>query len=52
MSHNLPNRREFLSVCTRIGVSSSFFVGALYAMASKESDPIITAELIDQVGFC
>ncbi|MBV8968019.1 MAG: amidase [Verrucomicrobia bacterium] len=50
MSHNLSSRREFLSVCTRIGVSSSFFAGALCAMASQEPDPTITPELIDQAA--
>jgi hypothetical protein len=48
MPDNFPNRREFLSFCTRVGVSSSFFAGALHAMASKEPDPTITPELIDQ----
>ena len=43
-------RREFLLICAAVGVVSSFFVGALYALAATKREPKITGETIDEAA--
>jgi len=44
------SRREFLLICTAVGVVSSFFAGALYALAATKREQRITGETIDEAG--
>ncbi len=46
----IPSRREFLTICGGVGVVSSFFVGALYALAAASPSEPISAEIIDQAA--
>jgi Asp-tRNA(Asn)/Glu-tRNA(Gln) amidotransferase A subunit family amidase len=47
---SMPNRREFLTICGGVGVVSSFFVGALYALAAASPSEPIGPEIIDQAA--
>jgi Asp-tRNA(Asn)/Glu-tRNA(Gln) amidotransferase A subunit family amidase len=47
---SMPSRREFLTICGGIGVVSSFFVGALYALAATSPNEPISPEIIDQAA--
>jgi Asp-tRNA(Asn)/Glu-tRNA(Gln) amidotransferase A subunit family amidase len=47
---SLPSRREFLTICGGIGVVSSFFVGALYALAAAPPNQPVTSQMIDQAA--
>jgi hypothetical protein len=47
---SLPSRREFLTICGGIGVVSSFFVGALYALAATTRSEPISPDIIDQAA--
>ncbi len=44
------SRREFLLICTAVGVVSSFFAGALYALAATKREQRITGETIDEAA--
>jgi Asp-tRNA(Asn)/Glu-tRNA(Gln) amidotransferase A subunit family amidase len=45
-----PSRREFLTICGGVGIVSSFFMGALYALASATPTKPVTSETIDQAA--
>src|ERR1700755_1599285 len=51
------NRRAFLAACAGIGVTSNFFAGALYALASQDAQASenptfkIDATMIDEAAF-
>ena len=51
------NRRAFLAACAGIGVTSNFFAGALYALASQNAQASenptfkIDAIMIDEAAF-
>ena len=51
------NRRAFLAACAGIGVTSNFFAGALYALASQNGQPSenptfkIDDTMIDEAAF-
>jgi Asp-tRNA(Asn)/Glu-tRNA(Gln) amidotransferase A subunit family amidase len=47
---SIPSRREFLTICGGAGIASSFFVGALYALAAATSNRPVTPEIIDQAA--
>jgi Asp-tRNA(Asn)/Glu-tRNA(Gln) amidotransferase A subunit family amidase len=47
---SLPTRREFLTVCGGVGIISSFFTGALYALAAASPNRPVTPEIIDQAA--
>jgi Asp-tRNA(Asn)/Glu-tRNA(Gln) amidotransferase A subunit family amidase len=47
---SIPSRREFLTICGGIGIASSFFVGALYALAAASPSQPVTPEIIDQAA--
>ena len=44
------SRRQFLMICTAVGVASGFFAGALYALAATKRDEKITADMIDEAA--
>ena len=44
------SRREFLLICTAVGVVSSFFAGALCALAATKREQRITGETIDEAA--
>jgi len=44
------SRRDFLLICTAVGVVSSFFAGALYALAATKREQRITGETIDEAA--
>jgi Amidase len=46
---SIQSRREFLSICGGAGIASSFFAGALYALAAAPKKTI-TPEMIDQAA--
>jgi Asp-tRNA(Asn)/Glu-tRNA(Gln) amidotransferase A subunit family amidase len=46
----MPSRREFIAVCGGAGIVSSFFVGALYALAAADPKNPITPETIDRAA--
>jgi Asp-tRNA(Asn)/Glu-tRNA(Gln) amidotransferase A subunit family amidase len=47
---SMPSRREFLTICGGVGIVSSFFVGALHALAAADPKNPITSEMIDQAA--
>jgi len=47
---SLPSRREFLTICGGVGIVSSFFVGALYALSATSPSEPISPEIIDQAA--
>ena len=47
---SVPSRREFLTICGGVGIISSFFVGALYALAAATPSKPVTPEIIDQAA--
>lgn len=47
---SIPSRREFLTICGSAGIASSFFIGALYALAAATPNKPVTAEIIDQAA--
>jgi Asp-tRNA(Asn)/Glu-tRNA(Gln) amidotransferase A subunit family amidase len=47
---SIPSRREFLMICGGVGIISSFFVGALYALAAPTPSKPVTPEIIDQAA--
>lgn len=49
-SSSVPSRREFLTICGSVGIASSFFVGALSALAAVDPKSPITSEMIDQAA--
>src|SRR5260370_1662446 len=46
----IPSWREFLTICGGVGMISSFFVGALYALAAASPNQPVTSEIIDQAA--
>ena len=46
----MPSRREFLTICGGVGIVSSFFVGALYALAATSPSEPFSPEIIDQAA--
>ena len=44
------SRREFLLICAAVGVVSSFFTGALCALAATKREQRITGETIDEAA--
>ena len=44
------SRREFLLICTAVGIVSSFFAGALYALAATKREQRVTGETIDEAA--
>jgi hypothetical protein len=44
------SRREFLRICTAVGIVSSFFAGALYALAATKREQRVTGETIDEAA--
>src|SRR5271166_5327582 len=44
------SRREFLLICAAVGVVSSFFAGALCALAATKREQRITGETIDEAA--
>jgi Asp-tRNA(Asn)/Glu-tRNA(Gln) amidotransferase A subunit family amidase len=47
---SMPSRREFLTICGGVGIVSSFFVGALYALATTSASEPISPDIIDQAA--
>jgi Asp-tRNA(Asn)/Glu-tRNA(Gln) amidotransferase A subunit family amidase len=47
---SIQSRREFLTICGGAGIASSFFAGALYALAAAIPKKTITPEMIDQAA--
>jgi hypothetical protein len=47
---SMSSRREFLTICGGVGIVSSFFVGALYALATTSASEPISPEIIDQAA--
>jgi hypothetical protein len=47
---SLPSRREFLTICGGAGIISSFFVGALYALAAASPSQPVTPDIIDRAA--
>jgi Asp-tRNA(Asn)/Glu-tRNA(Gln) amidotransferase A subunit family amidase len=45
------NRRAFIAACAGIGVTSNFFAGALYALASQNPTLQIDDTMIDEAAF-
>ena len=45
------SRRTFLAACAAIGATSSFFAGALYALAANKGELEIDDAMIDQAAF-
>jgi Asp-tRNA(Asn)/Glu-tRNA(Gln) amidotransferase A subunit family amidase len=45
------SRRTFLAVCAGIGAASSFFAGALYALAASKAELAIDDAMIDEAAF-
>ncbi len=50
LASSIPSRREFLTICGGVGIISSFFVGALYALAAASPNQPVTSEIIDQAA--
>jgi len=49
----MPSRREFLTICGGVGIASSFFVGALYALsATSPSEPNALQPLANLFAEC
>jgi hypothetical protein len=48
--HSTQSRREFLSICSAAGIVSTFFVGAVYALAAASLKKRVTPEMIDQAA--
>jgi hypothetical protein len=44
------SRRQFLMICTAVGVASGFFAGALYALAATKRDEKVTGDMIDEAA--
>jgi Asp-tRNA(Asn)/Glu-tRNA(Gln) amidotransferase A subunit family amidase len=44
------SRREFLTFCSAVGVSSTFFAGTLFALTAAGPEEKLTVEMIDQAA--
>jgi Asp-tRNA(Asn)/Glu-tRNA(Gln) amidotransferase A subunit family amidase len=44
------SRREFLTICSAVGVGSTFFAASLLALASEKPEEKVTAEMINQAA--
>jgi Asp-tRNA(Asn)/Glu-tRNA(Gln) amidotransferase A subunit family amidase len=48
--HSAQSRRQFLSICSAAGIGSTFFVGAVYALAAATPEKKITPGMIDHAA--
>jgi hypothetical protein len=47
---SIQSRRKFLTICGGAGIASTFFAGAVYALAAATPKKAVTPEMIDQAA--
>ena len=47
---SIQSRRKFLTICSGAGIASTFFAGAVYALAAATPKKAVTPEMIDQAA--